>query len=106
MKRLTEAGLAGRIVQAIMNREYIAIPEYVTADGYQTDRQNVFPTCLYKNKQGKFLFDAFVQKAGRTFVQRSIRVDRMCPVKMRVRGRNKEVYFFRTAVPHNKENIF
>jgi hypothetical protein len=96
MDRFTEAGLAGRVKQAIDARQTLTIPVYETENGKLTDRTFIDPRYVRQNKSGDFYIIAYVQKGVNTFVNRSIRVKNMRPTIVNIGGHNRTRYFFKS----------
>jgi len=106
MDRFTEAGLAGRIKQAIRDRQTLTIPVYVTEDGELTDRTFIDPRFIRKNKKGDFFVVAYVQKGPNTFVNRNIRIKNMRPATVNIGGHNRVRHFFKSdALKRKVKNL-
>jgi hypothetical protein len=104
MNRFTEAGLAGRIKQAIAARDTITIPVYVTKDGSLADRTFVDPYEVAQTKSGAFFVRGYVQKGGNVFVRRTILVGNMRPVVVNIGGHNRVRFFFKSDALKRKVN--
>jgi len=96
MDRFTEAGLAGRIQQAIDARHTLTIPVYETNNGKLTDRTFIDPRHVRQNARGEFYVVAYVQKGANTFVNRTLRIRNMHPVTVNIGGHNRLRYFFKS----------
>jgi len=105
MKRFVEAGLAGRLKQAIKNRDTLTIPVYETKDGTLSDRTFVDPYEVAKNRRGEFFVRAYVQKGGNTFVRRTILIKQMRPVVVNIGGHNRTRYFFKSDALKRKVKV-
>lgn len=96
MDRFTEAGIAGRIQQAIKDRHTLTIPVYETKDGTLTDRTFIDPRFVRQNASGDFYVVAYVQKGANVFQNRTIRVKNMHPTVVNIGGHNRIRYFFKS----------
>jgi len=106
MDRFTEAGLAGRIKQAIDERQTLTIPVYETEEGKLTDRTFIDPRFIRKNTKGEFYVVAYVQKGPNRFENRSIRIKNMHPVTVNIGGHNRVRYFFKSdALKRKVKNL-
>jgi len=74
MKKWTQFGIMGRLLQLQRGGHAITFPRYVTADGDETDRTMAYVT---KINPDKGTVEVLVRKPGGIYRYRTMRVDRI-----------------------------
>ena len=90
MKKFTQYGIMGKLVQLQREGSAITFPRYVTAVGDEADRTMAYVTKINPHKG---TIEVLVKKPGNAYKYRTMRVDRLRRTELIIRGRRRRRYF-------------